>query len=105
MKVESEREVAQSCPTLHDPMDCSLPGFSIHGIFQARVLEWGAIAFSGFSPYLEIKFYDEQTEEFHSFNISNFYTQDKVIHCNDEVKEFKVYYLTVEDYHAEDFQS
>ena len=47
MKVKSESEVAQSCPTLHDPMDCSLPGFSIHGIFQARVLEWVAIAFSG----------------------------------------------------------
>ena len=44
MKVKSEREVAQSCPTLRDPMDCSLPGSSIHGIFQARVLEWGAIA-------------------------------------------------------------
>ena len=43
---ESEREVAQSCPILCDPMDCSLPGSSIHGIFQARVLEWGAIAFS-----------------------------------------------------------
>ena len=43
---ESEREVAQSCPTLRDPMDCSLPGSSIHGIFQARVLKWGAIAFS-----------------------------------------------------------
>ena len=43
MKVESESEVAQSCPTLSDPMDCSLPGSSIHGIFQARVLEWGAI--------------------------------------------------------------
>ena len=42
---ESESEVAQSCPTLSDPMDCSLPGSSIHGIFQARVLEWGAIAF------------------------------------------------------------
>ena len=42
---ENEREVAQSCPTLSDPMDCSLPGSSIHGIFQARVLEWGAIAF------------------------------------------------------------
>ena len=41
-----ESEVAQSCPTLGDPMDCSLPGSSIHGIFQARVLEWGAIAFS-----------------------------------------------------------
>ena len=46
MKVKSEREVAQSCPTLSNPMNCSLPGSSIHGIFQARVLEWGAIAFS-----------------------------------------------------------
>ena len=46
MKVKSENEVAQSCPTLSDPMDCSLPGSSVHGIFQARVLEWGAIAFS-----------------------------------------------------------
>ena len=49
MKVKSESEVAQSCPTLSDPMDCSLPGSSIHGIFQARVLEWGAIAFPGSS--------------------------------------------------------
>ena len=46
MKVKSEREVAQSCPTPSDPMDCSLPGSSVHGIFQARVLEGGAIAFS-----------------------------------------------------------
>ena len=46
MKVESESEVAQPCLTLSDPMHCSLPGSSIHGIFQARVLEWGAIAFS-----------------------------------------------------------
>ena len=46
MKVKIEREVAQSCPTLSDPMDCSLPGSSIYGIFQARGLEWGAIAFS-----------------------------------------------------------
>ena len=46
MKVKSESEVAQSCPTLRDPMDRSLPDSSIHGIFQARVLEWGAIAFS-----------------------------------------------------------
>ena len=46
MKVKSEREVAQSCLTLSDPMDCSLPGSSVHGIFQARVLEWAAIAFS-----------------------------------------------------------
>ena len=46
MKVKSESEVTQSCPTFHDPMDHSLPGSSIHRIFQARVLEWGAIAFS-----------------------------------------------------------
>ena len=46
MKVKSEIEVAQSCPTLSDPMDCGPPGSSVHGIFQARVLEWGAIAFS-----------------------------------------------------------
>ena len=46
LKVKSESEVAQSCPIFRDPMDCSLPGSSIHGIFQARVLEWGAIAFS-----------------------------------------------------------
>ena len=46
MKVKRESEVAQSCPTLSDPMDCSLPGSSVHGIFQARVLEWRAIAFS-----------------------------------------------------------
>ena len=46
MKVKSQSEVAQSCPTPSDPMDCSLPGSSVHGIFQARVLEWDAIAFS-----------------------------------------------------------
>ena len=46
MKVKSESEVTQSCPTPSDPMDCSLPGSSIHGIFQTRVMEWGAISFS-----------------------------------------------------------
>ena len=49
MKVESESEVTQSCLTLRDPMDYSLPGSSVHGICQARVLEWGAIAFSHWS--------------------------------------------------------
>ena len=49
MKLKSESEVAQSCPTLSNLMDCSLPGPSLHGIFQARVLEWLAIAFSGSS--------------------------------------------------------
>ena len=48
MKVKSEREVTQLCPTLHDPMDCSLPASSVHGVSQARVLEWAAIAFSGY---------------------------------------------------------
>ena len=53
-KVKSEREVAQPCLTLRDLMDCSLPGSSIHGIFQARVLEWGAIAFSAWSLVISI---------------------------------------------------
>ena len=47
MKVKSESKVTESCPTLSDRMDCSLPGSSVHGIFQARVVEWVAIAFSG----------------------------------------------------------
>ena len=49
MNVKSESEVTQSCPTVSDPIDCSLPGSSVHGIFQARVLEWVAIAFSNMS--------------------------------------------------------
>ena len=55
MKVKSQSEVAQSCLTFRDPMDCSLPGSSVHGIFQVRVLEWGAIAFSVcIDRYIEI---------------------------------------------------
>ena len=57
MKVKSESQVAQLCLTLRDPMECSLPGSSIHGIFQARVLEWAAIAFS------ETGMVDEQKAE------------------------------------------
>ena len=52
MKVKSESEVALSCLTLSHPMDCSLPGSSVHGIFQAKVLEWGAIVFSASNEYL-----------------------------------------------------
>ena len=62
MKVKSESEVAQSCLTLSDPVDCSLPDSSIHGIFHARVLEWGAIAI------LVVR-------SFHIFCIYNFYNQ------------------------------
>ena len=57
MKVKSESEIAQLCPTFSDPMDCSLPGSSIHGIFQARVLEWGAIAFSDCIILVNVKCY------------------------------------------------
>ena len=56
MNVKSESEVAQSCPTLRGPMDRSLAGSSVHGIFQARVLEWGAIAFSGIHQWVSSKF-------------------------------------------------
>ena len=54
MKVKRESEVVQLCLTLSDPMDCSLPGSSVHGLFQARVLEWGAIAFSNLHLGLSI---------------------------------------------------
>ena len=57
MKVKSESEVTQSYPTLSDSMDCSLPGSSVHGIFQARVLEWGAIAFSNICAYMYTHIY------------------------------------------------
>ena len=63
MKVKSESEVTQSCPTLSNPMDCSPPGSSIHGIFQARVLEWGAIAFSDESVQLPSNFILSGSEE------------------------------------------
>ena len=64
MKVKSESEVAQSCPTPSDPMDCRPPGSSIHGIFQARVLEWGAIAFSVLLP----KIHDLEDPTFRDFS-------------------------------------
>ena len=70
MKVKSEGEVTQSCLTLLNPMDYSLPGSSIHGIFQARVLEWGAIAFSGYSTAItrQIWFPCIQRLKFHKEN-------------------------------------
>ena len=85
MKVKSESEVAQSCPTLRDPMDCSLPGSSIRGIFQATVLEWGAIAFSLGS----IKDVIKQEEPRNTVNYSecpaaNLTRDDGQINVNDE---------------------
>ena len=65
MKVKSESEVTQSCPTPSDLMDCSLPGSSVHGIFQARVLEWAAIAFSR----EVLQFYANVIEVFYSKDI------------------------------------
>ena len=62
MKGKSESEVALSCPTLRDPIVCSLPGSSVHGIFQAKVLEWGAIAFSEFKYDLKQIPYDYTVE-------------------------------------------
>ena len=59
--MKSESEGAQSNLTLRDPMDCSLPGSSIHGIFQARVLEWGAIAFSNENPMNNMKRQKDRT--------------------------------------------
>ena len=64
MRVKSEREVAQSSPTLSNPMDCSLPGSSIHGSFQARVLEWGAIAFSSMVLYTQKTAIANETRKF-----------------------------------------
>ena len=77
MKVKSESEVAQSCPTLSDPMDSSLPGSSVHGIFQARVLEWGAIAFSVYRiiddifVHLPLKFSTTNKYYFSSKSVEN----------------------------------
>ena len=70
MKVKGESEVAQSYPTLSDPMDCSLPGSSVHGIFQARVLEWGAIAFSKICVYWALCSLDVRVHMCHSLCLS-----------------------------------
>ena len=77
MKVKSESEVAQSCPTLSDPMDCCLTGSSVHGIFQARVLEWGAIAFSDIHIYIHIyKYTHTHTYIYYTYLVGSF-----LLHC------------------------
>ena len=70
MKMKSEREVSQSCPTLRDPKDCSPPGSSIHGTFQARVLEWGAITFSK-NKRLAVYFLDISSKDMGSHRVGH----------------------------------
>ena len=77
MKVKSESEVAQLCPTLCDPVDCSLPGSSVHGIFQARVLEWGAIAFS----FMELTLIKYQMLNCKSKDFISLCVRAKLNHC------------------------
>ena len=84
MKVKSESEVSQSCPTLRDPVDCSPPGSSVHGIFQARVLEWGAIAFSE-SMLDNIK---------HFWEVFFFNPCKKLTHKNEDVLSQSLFLLT-----------
>ena len=73
MRVKSESEDAQSCPTLSEPMDCSLPGSSARGIFQARVLEWDAIAFFNVVLVSGIYFYIQRTEYICIYTFSNYF--------------------------------
>ena len=84
MKVKSESEVAQSCPTLSNPMDFSLPGSSVHGIFQARVLKWGAIAFSVRTTL--VLYYLENVQIRLPF-LKNFKGQLLIFHKNDSLSE------------------
>ena len=72
MKVKNESEVAQLCLTLSDPMVCSLPGSSVHGIFQARVLEWGAIAFSILCPFCSLNVFSPHSPFLTSFGLIYF---------------------------------
>ena len=86
IKVKSESEDAQSCPTPRDPMDCSLQGSSIHWIFQARVLEWGAIAFSTHTVYVYIFRCDRYTEscqlQLYLGFLEGFINTSKVLYVN-----------------------
>ena len=95
MKVKSEGEIAQSCPALSNPIDCSLPGSSVHGIFQARVLEWGAIAFSKklINEYSKVAGYEINTQKSLAFLYTNNEKIEKrnqgnnsIHHCNEKNK-------------------
>ena len=90
MKVISEREVAQSCPTLSNPMDSSLPGSSVHGISQARVLEWGAIAFS---------FRTLDTFKYPSNHLDSLRKFTKFTNCFNIYSNLLVEFLVLGDFH------
>ena len=92
MKVKSESEVVQSCPTLCEPMDCSLPGSSIHGIFQARVLEWVAIAFSALIPKMLI--FTRAISCWATFNLSRFKDLTSRFLCNIVLYSIRLYFPT-----------
>ena len=104
MKVKSQSEVAQSCPTLSDPMDCSLLGSSTHGIFQARVLEWGAIAFSILCPFCSLNVFSPHSPFLTSFGLIYFpllhipwfgkYALFYSLLRNFNIYCFKMYFLT-----------
>ena len=91
MKVKSESEVAQLCPTLSDPMDCSLPGLSTHGIFQPRILKWVAIAFSDFEIG-GIKYMFVELKSIHLFpqNSSYFFliVPNYLVLCKSNIKDY-----------------
>ena len=94
-KVKSESEVAQSCPTLSDPMDCSLPGSSVHGIFQARVLEWVAIAFSEFEiKRCKLLYTEWMDNNFLLDSIGNFIQYPMINHNGKEYKKEYIYIYT-----------
>ena len=95
MKVKSESEVTQSCPTLSDPMDCSPPGSSVHGTFQAKVLEWGATAFSTWWSE-KAKYYIPELEEFTVYSLLQI---NKYVY-NYKIKHFKSYWHEVRQYHV-----
>ena len=86
MKVKRESEVAQSCLTLSDPTDCSLPGSSAHGIFQARVLEWGAIAFFEKMPRSDEKIVTNKFKVLPNLKLRKKYPQRTKLNGEMEVK-------------------
>ena len=94
MKVRSESEVAQSCPTLSNPMDCSPPGSSVHGIFQARVLEWGAIAFSKTYGYQSRKG-GEIKNIYTSININEFKKWQKYFSYKHEAQSNILFFMDI----------